>query len=271
MSKSSIFKFNQYNQRELSTARAIAHAHIFSKDSFINLGTKTMFYKYLKENIIKPVDGKDGYYEITPKFINAYQTQIDADYRTASSGSIVHSSGIMQVVSSIIPSAARIESEGVLKEELREYQKTTDYMRKEAQLRAEYKERMEQIRNELKVSATPIERHEAMTAFNLCNKFYSGSENMCSVPDMRITVDREQINELINNISSMEHSTEREEAYARHAIRTLREIQETTTTEQVQIYFEITTSNYGSVEIQQKEHTSQITDTRIIYFAATEE
>ena len=271
MAKAKTFKFNQYNKRELNTARAIAHGHIFSKDSFMDLGTKTMFYKYLNAELIKPVDGKEGYYSITPKFVNAYQTQLDSNYQSASSGSVVHSAGIMQVVSKVIPDGAKIDTEGVLKEELKAYQATADYMRKEAQLRAEYKDRMEQIKNELKVSATPMERHEAMTEFNLCNKFYSGAENMCSAPDMRITVDREQIAELINNIGNMEHSTEREEAYARHAIRTLREIQETSTTEQIEIYIEITTSNYGTVEIQQKEHTSQMTDTRIIYFAAAED
>ena len=94
---------------------------------------------------------------------------------------------------------------------------------------------------------------------------------MCSCPDMRITVDRNQISELINNISSMEHSTDRQEAYARHAIRTLREIQETITTEQVEIYLEVVTSNYGSVEIQAKENVARITDTRIIYFSASDD
>jgi len=271
MAKEKSYKFNQYNKRELNTARAIAHGHIFSKDSFMELGTKTMFYKYLKKNLIKAVDGKDGYYTITPKFINAYQTQIDANYRTASTGSVVHSAGVMQVVSNVIPSGTKIESEGVLKEELKANQNTAEYMRKESELRETYKERMEQIRNELKTSTIPMEKWDKLSEFNLCNKFYSGAEKMCSVPDMRITVDKEQINELINNISAMDKNTERQEAYARQAIRTLREIQETITTEQVEIYIEITTDNYNNVEIQQKQHTSQITDTRIIYFAATEE
>lgn len=271
MSKSKPFKFNQYNQRELNTARAIAQAHIFSKDSFMSIGTKTMFYKYMAANLIKPIEGKDGYYSITPKFINAYQSQLDSDYKSSSSGSTAHSAGIMQVVSSVIPSSAKIESEGVLKEEFKAYQKTTDYLRKEAELKQGYKERMEQIREELKTTTVPMEQWDKLTEFNLCNKFSSGIEKLCSVPDLRITVDRKQIQELIQNIGNMDRSTEREEAYARNAVKVLREIQETMTTEQIEIYVEITTDNYNNVSIQQKEHTSQVTDARIIYFAAPED
>ena len=271
MSKGKHFKFNQHNQREISTARAIAHSHIFSKENFIGLGTKTMFYKYLKENLIKPIDGKDGYYSITPKFVNAYQSQIDSDYKTASSGSVNHSSGIMRVVSSIIPSTAKIESEGVIKEAFSRYQKSVDYMRKEEQLKSHYAERMNQIKQELKTTTIPMEKWDKLSEFNLCNKFYSGAEKMCSVPDLRITVDREQIHELIQNISNMDRNSEREETYARNAIKVLREIQQDTSTTEVEIYIEITTSNYGTVEVQQKEHMSQVTNTPIIYFAAAED
>ena len=271
MSKGKHFKFNQHNQREISTARAIAHSHIFSKENFIGLGTKTMFYKYLKENLIKPIDGKDGYYSITPKFVNTYQSQLDSNFKTASSGSVNHSSGILQVVSSIIPTNTRIESEGIIKEEFSRYQKTVDYMRKEEQLKAAYKERMEQIKQELKTTTIPIEKWEKLSEFNLCNKFYSGVEKMCSVPDLRITIDRDRIDELINNIKDMDRSTEREEAYARTNINLLREIAQTTTTTEIEIYIEITTSNYGTVEVQQKEHTALVTNTPILYFAASEE
>lgn len=271
MAKSKSFKFNQHNKRELKVARTIAHSHIFSKDSFMNTGTKTMFYKYLGANLIKPIEGKDGYYSITPKFVNAYQSQIDADYKPASSGSVNHSSGIMRVVSSIIPSTAKIESEGVIKEEFSRYQKTVDYMKKEEQLKAEYRERMKQINEELKTTTILMEKWDKLTEFNLCNKFSSGLEKMCSVPDLRITVDREQISELIYNISNMDRNSEREETYARNAIKVLREIQQDTSTTEVEIYIEITTSNYDTVVLQQKEHISQITNTPIIYFSAPED
>lgn len=265
-----MFKFNQHNKTEMNLIRHLVYGEgLIRHDAFLEIANKTLLSRYKAANLIrqKP-DAEKGVYMITDKFKQCYKSQIEPRHAFSGSGSMKHSE-ILHNIIKILPRDVHITSGETLKQELEQLQKTAEYQQKERILREEYREQREICRNEVREAPNAMERYEALTRFNLYNRL-SSMDKLCSAADMRVSLNREQVDQLLTTLFDRhlnEELTQREERFVSHAIRTLQQIQTNSTETITEVLIEAVSDSYGTIQIEQKLNTSSVLSTPIIFFS----
>lgn len=266
-----MFHFNRHNPTEREIVRLLAYGEgIISREQFLETGNRTMLSRFRTAGLIKQKpDAPKGVFAITDKFRQAYLQQINPAHSFSGSGSLIHAQ-ILQNALKLVPPTAELTSGQTLKTELERYQKTTEYHRKEAEIREHYRQAREQARTEVVQARTPMDRYDALTRYNDMNRFYS-MDKLVSAPDLKVALTSSQLDDLLTALHHRhlndDRLTERQRECTHDAIRTLQQVQANMTESTVEVCFEAITDNYGRTDLQAKENYSITMSAPILYFA----
>lgn len=264
-----MYHFNLHNSTEMEVLRHLAFGDgIITKDQFLSISTKTMLSRYKSAGLIEQrKNAEKNIFQITNRFKSLYLKQIDPDHRFACSGSKSHSAVLFDAIN-VIPKTATITTGQTLKEEFQKFQKTTEYFTRTAEIQKNYQNKIMQLSATVSnTAASFLDRCNAMIELKQQTTF-SKMESLCSTADLRISVTREEISQMLEELTNRHLNydlTPKHERFLLHSINTLQHVQENMTTERVDILVEAITDTYGAVQIEQKFNISYVLDTPIIF------
>lgn len=262
-----MYHFNLRNPTETGLLRVLSYGEgIITRDQFLETANRTLLSKYRTNGLIKQKpDAPKGVFQTTDKFQRLYLQQVNPEHHFSGSGSMNHSSVLYETLK-LLPQDAPLISGQTLKAELEQAQKSMEYQRKEIELRERYKDERDAASVQLRHAQNLMQRYEALNRYNEANKLYS-RENLCSAADLKVTLNRDQLDELLTRFHDRyrnDELTQRQERFTYHAIQQLQQLQ-ASGTETVEIFVECVTDSYNNIQIQEKLATSFVLDTPIIF------
>lgn len=242
-----------------------------SREDFIKLGTKDIFYQFKKNNYIQ--ESSKGIFQATKKLRDKIEKQTGSQFGKGSS--VQHSKKILEVSKRIpkeIITNRDFKTGTEIEKRFNQFKSTGEYKyRIEAMLKS-YIDKIESLNQHhfyVQNSNTISSREKLKENVNYHSALYglerSASilkDNPCSIPDFCFNATRGQAEQFIENLKDWGVSTH---TNTDKAISTIKQILETSTEQVFNLQIEIITNSYGSVDMERHYNFETITNTKVIY------
>lgn len=270
-------KFNTHNETEMRLVNVLAHGEgLIDRDEFVRLSNKTMLSRYKSEGYIQEArNAGKGVYEITERFKREYCAQLDPFHRFSGSHSPTHSAGVNRVLS-YLPSGVHIQTGSEIQAEFTTLLQASSHpaYNRVSEILYLCREHLAETKLALESAKTDVER-AALTAeadrLNArCARLMNVKERW-STPDLRVTLERDQLKELLDRAEEhyqSYHCSDFQKYFYDLGIKRMMELYASGERE-ITLNIEITTSNYDWMDVDAKEVWSECCNTTpIIYIAA---
>lgn len=268
--------FNKHNETEMRLINVLAHSEgLISREDFVHISNKSLLSRYKAAGYIEQAKtaGKNVF-QITELFKREYCKQIDPFHRFSGSHSFGHSSGLNRVLSHLPVDASIQTGSEILREfnaMLRDNNNSIYARLSEIQTNCQSK--LFDAQQIYSAAKTPLEQATALAEVHKLEHSYqqlTDEQNRWSIPDVRVSMEREQLKELIDR--TQEHY---EQCQCSDFQRQLYNIGLTRMNElyatgesKVELNIEIITNQYGPDDIQAKEVWAECCNTTpIIYIS----
>lgn len=271
-------RLNLNNPKQVSLIHSFAIAEgRLSKEQIFKEANKEIFYRMKNNGFIKETVKGSGIYKATGKLQSLTKKTEGIEFSVGCSSK--HSAKITKAVS-YLPQAVitegRFESGQVLKQEMSAYKQTESYHNKIEHIQKMVLQEHEQIenyyQNRIIHAKSNTERYQAGidykadVAENRMKQEIAFSENPLYVPDFKVSLQREEVEELLHNIKSSMDGLDngKEYNFLEQNVGKLETIL-WTGQENVELYFEVVTDSYGKRELEMHRNYEQVMEREVLY------
>lgn len=269
---------NLKNPKQLSLIHSFAVAEgRLSKEQILKEANKEIFYRMKNSGFIKETVKGSGIFKATGKLQSLVKKTEGIQFSVGCSSK--HSAKITKAVSYLpqsVVAEGRFESGYALKQEMSAYKQTKGYqnkieqmqksvLRERKQIEARYQERRGNAENGAERYQAGID-YKADIADNQMKQDIIFSDNPLYVPDFKVTLQREEAEELLRNMKNSMDELEqgKEYAFLEQNVGKMEEILKTGE-ENLEVYFEVVTDSYGKRELEMHRNYEQVMEREVLY------